>query len=61
MATINRTKNTSYKVSSNTEVKKAVKKKPRTTVVEQPEINLLKLSTKRLVKTVSLEKLAKKR
>ena len=61
MSTINRNNGTLYTVSNHTETKPAPTTAKRITAVEKPQVNLLKLTTKRLVKTVSMEKLAKKR
>ena len=61
MPTINRNNGALYKVSNHTEAKPASTTAKRVTAVEKPQVNLLKLTTKRLVKTVSMEKLAKKR
>lgn len=65
MPTINRKQQGAFAVPSNTaEIKKIVKPRKATKVVvssDQSKVSYTKLPTKRLVKTVSMEKLSKKR
>lgn len=65
MPTINRKQQGTFAVSSDiAEIKKIVKPRKATKKVVSPEqskVSYTKLPTKRLVKTVSMEKLSKKR
>lgn len=65
MPTINRKQQGTFAVPSDTpEIKKIVKPRKATKKVVSPEqskVSYTKLPTKRLVKTVSMEKLSKKR